>query len=141
MRKQKGFTLIEIILIIALFALIIGLTAPYIWTYMARQQLAVAAEDVVSNLRRAQNKAIINQENTKWGVYFYHDYYAIIQYPSETVSENFLLPDNLYVSDNNIIFHKLTGKLDDDAAITVTHSGINEQKIIILNEEGNIQIQ
>lgn len=141
MFKQKGFTLVEIILVIAIFTLIAGLTYPYMWTYLARQQLAVTTEDIITSLKRAQNKAITNEENTAWGIFFYDDYYLIIKYPSESESENFSLPNNLSVTGDMVIFQKLTGKPEDSATLTIRHSGINEQKIISINEEGNIQIQ
>ena len=141
MCKQKGFTLIEIILVIALFTLIAGLTYPYMWTYLAHQQLAVTTEDVITNIRRAQNKAIINEENTAWEMHFYDNYYIIGKHLAAKESENFLVPDNLSVTGDMVVFQKLTGKPDESATITVRHSGINEQKNIIINAEGNIQIQ
>jgi prepilin-type N-terminal cleavage/methylation domain-containing protein len=139
--KKTGFTLIEIILVIALVSITVGLTLPYMASYMSRQQLDATTEEIIGNLRRAQNKAIINEANTQWGISWHDSYYTLIKYPSGDEWETITLPDNIIISGSNVVFEKLTGQSSADTTITISHVSLNESKEININEEGKIQIQ
>lgn len=138
---KKGFTLVEILLVIGLVGIIAGITTPFIWTSFSRQQLTVTTDDVVANLRRAQNKSIINEGNTAWGINWNTTNYSLIQYPTETIIETFDLPEQIIINADNIKFQQLTGKPEVDTAIIVAHNTLGEQKTISINAEGKIQIQ
>ncbi|MDY0234539.1 MAG: GspH/FimT family protein [Gudongella sp.] len=66
--KKKGYTLIELIVVLALFSLLLTIAIPNskaFKTYNQNQQLRIFEKDI----RQARNKAII--ENKAIGAYFY----------------------------------------------------------------------
>lgn len=138
--KKAGFTLVEIILVIALMGLIVGLTVPFMNDYYAKQQLYSFTDEVVANLRRAQNKAIIGEGNTNWGIVWHNNYYAIVQDPENLNTEIDVLnyPENIIVSGSNVSFNRLTGKINTAIIININSTTTNEQRQITINTQGTI---
>lgn len=56
-KKQAGFSLIELLVVMAIGALIVGISAPAIRDYEKRQRLVESAQEVKTNLRKAQTLA------------------------------------------------------------------------------------
>jgi prepilin-type N-terminal cleavage/methylation domain-containing protein len=56
-----GFTLIELMVVIAIVAVLVGVAAPLTGSYLSRRQLEAAAYTMVQDLRRAQNEAIVTR--------------------------------------------------------------------------------
>jgi prepilin-type N-terminal cleavage/methylation domain-containing protein len=77
--NQRGVTLIELIIVMAIIAIGATLTAPNIGGWLPNYRLRSATRDVASTLRLAQIKAVSN--NTSYQVVFdtAHDSY-ILQY-------------------------------------------------------------
>ncbi len=61
----KGFTLIEIIIVILLGSLIIGLVSPGIIRSMQRSELNQVGKNLVSDLRYARAQALINNREER----------------------------------------------------------------------------
>ena len=57
-RKQQGFTLIELMVVISLSALILGLAAPAMDQFVARQRLLSASYDLMSDLTLARSESL-----------------------------------------------------------------------------------
>lgn len=72
--KSQGFTLIELMVVIALIAIIAGLAAPDFQRMIARQKLNVTASDLLVSAMQARSEAIKNNrqaivqplESTNW---------------------------------------------------------------------------
>ncbi|MFH0818797.1 MAG: prepilin-type N-terminal cleavage/methylation domain-containing protein [Patescibacteria group bacterium] len=140
--SRSGFTLVEIIVVMAIISFMASITIPFMSSYLSQQQLSTLTDEVVGNLRRAQNKAITSTNNVSWGVAWHSTYYAIIEDPSGVATEYevYTLPANSVISGSDIIFSKLSGKTTANT-ITITATSINEQKQININDEGSIEIQ
>jgi type IV fimbrial biogenesis protein FimT len=63
-RRVKGFTLIELMVVIAMIAIIASLAAPSFQTGIAKQKVSVAASDLMASLMQARNEAITNNQQT-----------------------------------------------------------------------------
>ena len=68
LKANNGFTLIEVLLSIALIALVVGLSLPVYGSFQARNNLDIAANTVVHSLRRAEIKSLAVEEDSRWGV-------------------------------------------------------------------------
>ena len=60
-RTQHGFTLIEILLVVAIFALIAGIAVPMFFSSFAGAKLRTSARSVVMAHRYARNLAVLRQ--------------------------------------------------------------------------------
>ena len=71
MRKQDGFTIVELIIVIAVIGIIAAIAVPDFMSYMPKARLKSAARDLYSNLQRAKIGAI--KSNKKWAIVFNAD--------------------------------------------------------------------
>ncbi|MEE8430495.1 MAG: GspH/FimT family pseudopilin [Candidatus Desulfatibia sp.] len=71
MRKQDGFTIVELIIVIAVMGIMAAIAVPNFMSYLPDARLKSAARDLYSNLRRAKIGAI--KSNKKWAIVFNAD--------------------------------------------------------------------
>lgn len=68
MQRSGGFTLTEMLLSVALIAMLVGLSLPVYTSFLARNDLDIATQSVGEMLRRAQVYARGVKEDSQWGV-------------------------------------------------------------------------
>lgn len=64
--RTNGFTLIELMVTIAVLALLLMLTAPNISEWIHNSQIRTAAESIVSGLQTARNEAVRQNRNVEF---------------------------------------------------------------------------
>lgn len=62
-RRQKGVTFIELLISIAVLAILVGIAAPYFGDYIERQRLVGAAEAVYGQLQQAKQASVSNNKS------------------------------------------------------------------------------
>ena len=141
---MRGFTLIELLLVIAASITIAALTIPVGMRFFQTQALDESASGILETLRRAQNQAMFQKNDSAFGVKFLPDSYVLFQgdsygeVPSE--DESFSLPSGITTSGiNEVVFAKLTGTPNPNGTLTIT-SGSNSQALDI-NIKGKIERQ
>ncbi|MFA6382383.1 MAG: prepilin-type N-terminal cleavage/methylation domain-containing protein [Candidatus Buchananbacteria bacterium] len=146
---MKGFTLIELILVILVMTLIAAFSMPFFQSFQISSDLNTEANTIVQALRRVQQQAIIGQNNSAWGVYFNsagknillfkgasyagrdQEYDQSIDYqPDFSLATNF---------GSEINFAIYTGKPSVNGMATITSQN-NESKNISIDSFGLIQI-
>lgn len=65
-RTQDGFTLIEVLVGVAILAIVIGVAVPSFQAWMRSTQVRTAAESVLSGLQRARAEAISRNTNVSF---------------------------------------------------------------------------
>lgn len=66
--RVGGFTLIEVLFVLAISAIFAGATFPLGQTYLRREELEKAVRDVASSVRYAQEKSQAGSFDSAWGV-------------------------------------------------------------------------
>ncbi len=68
MRKDMGFTLVEMMVVIAIMAIVSAIAVPNFYSYAAGMKLRSASRDLYSTLQNTRMKAV--RQNTRWAVQF-----------------------------------------------------------------------
>jgi prepilin-type N-terminal cleavage/methylation domain-containing protein len=68
MRKNSGFTVIELVVVIAIVAIVTAFTIPSVMSWIPEKRLRSAGDELFSNLLYAKMQAIKN--NVSWAVVF-----------------------------------------------------------------------
>ena len=140
--KAKGFTLVELLMVLGILALLIVVSLPLTVNFYKTRQLDVHEQGIVQALRRAQLKAMSIERNSAFGVYLTSTQYVLFKgssYAARDTSydEVFDLSGNLSVSGlSEIVFSKLNGTTTDTGTITLSIDDKTES--ININEMGRI---
>lgn len=147
---RRGFTIIETLIVVALFAALVALATPFYYSFQVDYQLGTNAETLLQNLRRAQNQAMTGKGDLKFGVHLASEQYTLFAgstYAGRDIDydEVYNLPETVSLSWNlgggsDIIFEKIKGTAGVAGTITLT-SANNESNTISINEAGKIEIQ
>lgn len=143
MMNRKSFTLVEIILVVAIFGILIGLSLPFTLKFYQVQQLDSTFQSIVQTIRRAQFQAMANEFDSDFGFYFSADQYFLFRGPSyiaRTDEESFDLPKEITRAGLwEIVFKKLTGLPNTAGYISISSAGLT--RIISINQLGRINYE
>jgi len=146
--KSKGFTLIEVILVLAIIIAMVVLSIPFYQSFQIRTQLSNTSQEITQTLRYSQSKAMAIEDYSNFGLHFESDKYVLFRgnsyNPTDSYNEVYDLVETLSISvnlnggGNDIIFDRLKGSTSNYGTVTIT-SVNNESKIITVNSLGKIE--
>jgi len=143
-RRQLGFTLIEILIVIALLVVIVSLGATLGRQTLVNQELERAREVVRSELARAQGDTIAGTRDSEWGVAFTAN--SITRFvgpsfagrnPSFDATTSF--PNATIAGPAEIVFVRPTGVPVAPGTITINIG--NQNAAVMVNAAGAIEAQ
>lgn len=146
MRTRSGFTIIELIIVLAIFAVAIAITLPFLGKFQQSETLNTISGDIVQMLRQTQNKAMTGQRDNDWGVHFSNNQYT--QFSGSTYEDRNArldlersIPDAFTLGGaTDIIFQKLRGGIATQRAIRINGpEGVTVQ--ILINTAGGIFLE
>lgn len=146
----SGFTLLELILVIAITAIIIGLGFPIFGNFYLQEEVQSTSYQLLQNLRWAQAKTLAGEADEQYGLYFDFDnkQYILFQGDSYDPGADYLIPQkyssaiNLSIDfgpEPEIVFARLTGEPSNTGEITITTGDIT--MVININKVGKIEIE
>lgn len=161
MKTQKGFTLPELLIVIAISLILFGFVVVNLTQLQRQSYLTTTIETLVSDLYSQQNKAMAGDTEglgiiTAHGIYFETNRYVLFRGSSYNPLDTSNFPVNLdtLLTFSNItfptcptctvIFSKIsgeTGLINGSNTITLTDSTNGEQKILEINKYGAITVQ
>lgn len=152
--NNLGFSLIEIIIVIAILAVLSAIIFPNLPAFKNSSDLNNIVQEFVSTLKLAQNKTVISENYSQYGIYintgvspntyvlFKGASYAGRDIPSD---KTYTLQDTIEFYDvnlgggNEIVFDKLTGASEESGSISVrVKSDANKNKTIYISSSGSI---
>jgi prepilin-type N-terminal cleavage/methylation domain-containing protein len=130
--SRRGFSLLEILLVIALMTVIVGIGTPALSRLFYRNNLNLDAENIKTDLYLAQTRAKAGENNSAWGVYLdgaSSTIFSGTSYAFRDISfdeTNFLSGTIASGSLNEIMFQEISGRPTASGTITLNLSGETE---------------
>lgn len=130
----KGFTLVEILIVIVILAILIVIAIPTFRSFRVETDLNNSIDQVINTLRRAQSKTLASEEANQWGVYFSTSslphQYILFQgenYASRVTSsdESYNLPESVEIhevdlaGEAEVVFDRLIGSTSQSGSISL----------------------
>lgn len=142
--NNKGFTLIEVMLSLAIIAIIAGMSVPIYQSFQVKNDLDIAATTIAQTFRRAEMLAQASAGDSSWGVHagsgrivlFQGTSYATRNSAYDEISD---LPlDITATGTTEFIAAHFTGYPVTAGTLTLT-STANETRTITINNYGMVE--
>lgn len=142
--NHRGFTLLEVMLSVAILTLITGLSLPVYETFMRRNDLDLTTQQLAASLRRAGTYARGVNRDSAWSVEVQPTVVTLFQGTNfatrnQIYDEKFAMPASITVSGlSEIQFAKLSAAPNTTGSITLT-SSTNATRTITINAKGMVE--
>jgi len=146
--REKGFSLIELLIVIGIFIVLAGLTMPVFLNLYQKRDLNSETRKVLANIQEVRSKAMT--ENLDYGVKFETNSYSTFRGNSFGEGEDiiqYIISDNLSFSlieipNGEVVFRAVNGEIIDfsidDNSVVISNS--SEIKTIQFNRLGVIDV-
>jgi len=134
--KKRGFTLVELMIVIAVMGIMAVIAAPNFVTYLANQRLKGAARMVMSDLMAARQKAVTQNVNITVTFTSNHQYTITNDASTRDIQQDY--SDVTFTSSGAAIFYprgNATG-----TTVTLTSSRTGSQKFVRVALNGRVKI-
>lgn len=137
--RRRGFTMVEMMVVLSIFATLVAIGTPVYATYQKNLTLQNTVEEVLGQLRVAEEHAISAQDGMYHGVQFTSDTYTLFNADRSVMTAR-TLPNNVRIlsGDAEVVFERLTG-FSDVHDIVVGYAG-GDQRHIHVTKTGSISV-
>lgn len=143
---RAGFTLVELLIVLAIVLLILSLTGTIATNTYPKSQLRANAGLVAQTLREARSYTIARRHESVWGVHLTATDMTLFaggSYETRNTSYDQVhaFPSGITVSGlNDVVFDALLGTTSQAGTITLTSSATGESMTITVNAQGNVSL-
>ena len=144
MRREGGFTLVELLLSVVIIGLLVGVTAPLYNSFLRQNDLDITLQQVAHTLRRAQTYARGVNGDSVWSVAVQSDAITLFKgttFASRDTSfdEVISLPATITASGlSEVQFSKVTAAPNTTGTVNLTTTA-GEVKTVTLNAKGMVE--
>jgi len=141
---MKGFTFLELTLVIALISILTAVATPFMSSFLLRGNGRVASDRIVSEIYKAESYTINSKSiggNVTWGVCLTGQIFRLFNGSCNTpnLKEDYRLPNNVNVSGiGSITFSNIRGE-PSSAVTIIVNDGITTKNIVI-NAVGMVEV-
>lgn len=136
---KKGFTLLELLIVIAIVSLISIIGIGFYANYNESLEIDSTSKIIISDLRQAQSNSMSGLGGFKWGIHFVNgvdDYYELFSTPTDynniskvVLSKNYLSNGISFAEptdglSKDIIFDKISGSSSDSSIGIISQNNI-----------------
>jgi prepilin-type N-terminal cleavage/methylation domain-containing protein len=142
--QARGFTLIEILLSVAIMSVLIGLSLPMYNAYNNRNDLDLTSQTITEMMRRAMTYSRGMRFDDSWAVHIQTGSTTLYKgtvYATRDASydESATIPSSFTMSGmSDVSFAKMTGLPSSTGVVTLAISGTSESRSVTLNGEGMV---
>lgn len=153
-RTPYAFTLIELLLVMAVLAVIGGITSTFLFGAKTTATLEEESRQIVNTLRVAGQRSVTQEENASWGVHFdntesmpFYELFWGTSYAVATTSDRVYFANTIIyqglATSTNVVFAKRTGNPTNGTStiITIQDSVLQSIKTITVSPIGRVIIQ
>jgi len=146
---KKGFTIIEILVVLAIIGFLVAVVLPSLSTMRSNQVLKSAATDIFSALNKARSNTLSSVDSSEYGVHF--ESAKIVIFKGTTFSsadpsnEEILISSPASVSGISLsgggaelYFNRLSGAPNKTGTITVTNGSLS--KVVTISATGAVSL-
>ncbi|MBI4599166.1 type II secretion system protein [Candidatus Uhrbacteria bacterium] len=139
---HRGFTLVELLIVIALTGLLLGGAVVFAFSALPVLQLAAERQAVEDVLRRAQERTVNGDQGGVWGVHLESDRATLFQGTSYVerdldVDEVRVFPSSVRASGlSDVVFQIRTGETAQTGTITLTVPDAGRSVSLEVNANG-----
>jgi prepilin-type N-terminal cleavage/methylation domain-containing protein len=141
--NRDGFTLIEVLLSVSIIGMLAGISLPVYESFIRRNDLDLASQQLAATLRRAENYARSVKQDSAWSVEIQGSGVTLFQGTNfatrNTVyDESFSIPASITPSGlTEVQFAKFTAFPNTTGSITLS-STTNSTRTVTLNAKGMV---
>lgn len=145
MINKKGFTLIEILIVLTIVVLLAAASYPIYSNFYRLSSVEAAKNEVVQNLRIAREYATSSKNNSSAGIYFFGHEYTIFSGGSylsrdQNYDMNFSINDNMvFGGDLEVVFQKINGQVSEEKDVQIINTVTSNQVTVEILTSGVIQ--
>ncbi len=147
LKQKKGFTALEILIVIAIIAIIGGVLLPSFGAMRRDQVLKSAVEDVASALDKARSESLSSRDSSEYGVHFETNMAVIftgVAYTAGASSNQEVAISapasisaiTLSGGGSEVYFDRLSGEPNKTGTITITNDSAS--KVITISATGSV---
>jgi prepilin-type N-terminal cleavage/methylation domain-containing protein len=143
--RQRGFTLIEMLLSVSIIAIVSALSLPLYQVFQNKNDLAVVSESVGQALRRAQVYARAADDDAQWSVEIQSTAVTLFRGTNfvgrdASYDEAVSIPAGVNVTGlTEVQFAKMTGLPNTSGSITFTSARTGDVETVSINAKGMVQ--
>lgn len=145
----RGYSYVQMLLVIALLAILAAASSPYYFSWQQRQQLRSMSGMLLADLSYVQSRAMQREQDDVWGLYIDDAAKAYILFhgssysASDPYNQTVTYPNSTVVTaspSNEIVFAGLTGEPTSPTTITITSTSLpSDSNTITINALGVVQ--
>jgi len=144
-KYTQGFSLIEMTLVLSILAIVLVIQLPNIRNYSYNLLLKSTTQDLISDLREAQQRTVTEQTIYSVVINTSLNSYDLIREPA-TIIKTKVLPSNTTfglisgLTDNKVSFN-FVGAVSQSGTITINNNSNGSSKTIDIRPSGYVDIQ
>jgi prepilin-type N-terminal cleavage/methylation domain-containing protein len=145
MKNKKGFSLIELLIVIGILAILGAIMAPIGAGLLSRNNLRTKTDEVIISLQAARVNSMSGKEDSPWGVSIGANQIILFKGTSfaardQAFDEVFGYPSSLTITNSEVVFDLVTGLPSSSTTINLNGPG-SLSEVVIVNSNGAVDVQ
>jgi len=152
MKHKQGFTLIEIIIVIAVIFFLVSVSIVSYRYFEKTTELEKTTQNIITTLKLAQAKTTSSEEASQYGIHFENDKYISFKgdayQPESEDNKIYNISNRLEIYDidlsgegSDVVFQRISGKTEQNGNVSIrTISNPSSFKIIDIKSSGIIEL-